>query len=282
MSEPNKHHYLPVFYLSRWSQPDGKVISYYRPHQAVVASPIAPKYTGFEVGLYRLEGYGPEARNAIEKNFMAPVVDDPASRALDTLIERDISKLTPEHRRAWIRFVMSLLVRTPGKVEYITNQAEHALRQSLLTDPEEYDAVRGEIDPPTLVEWVEQKAPEIWSNFGKEVLPDIIMHQPTFDAINRMHWEIIDIAEGFPDLLTCDQPVYMSHGVMDERCFIALPISPRFVFIATRSQSTFNRVMSVGIKAVTELINDSLVRQAKKYVYGAHDRHLRFVENLLS
>jgi hypothetical protein len=282
MSEPNKHHYLPVFYLSRWSQPDGKVIRYYRPHQAVVASPIAPKNTGYEHGLYRLEGYVPEVQNTIEKNFMSPVVDDPASRALNILIERDNSKLTPEHRQAWTRFVMSLLVRNPEKVEHITNRADHGLRQSLLADPEEYEAVRGAEDPPTLVEWVEQKTPEILSNFGKQILPDIITHQPTGDAIIRMRWWTIDIADGFPDLLTCDRPVYMSHGVMDERCFIALPLSPRFVFIATWSQSTFDSLMSRGNKAVTKSINEIMVAQAEKYVYGAHDRHLRFVENRLS
>jgi hypothetical protein len=281
MSEPDKHHYLPVFYLSRWSQSDGKVIRYYRPHQAIVASPIAPKNTGFEHGLYRLEGYVPEAQNTIEKNFMAPVVDDPASRALDILIKRDNSSLTPGHRMAWTRFLMSLHVRNPGKMEQINNKADHRLRQSLLTNPEEYEAVLGADDPPTLVEWVEQKAPEIWSNFGKEILPDIIMHPPTVDAIIRMHWWTIGIEDGFPDLLTCDRPVYMSHGVMDERCFIALPLSPQFVFIATRTQSTFDRVMSPGIKAVTKLINETMVMQAEKYVYGAHDRHLRFVENRL-
>jgi hypothetical protein len=282
MSEPNKHPYIPVFYLSRWSQPDGKIIRYYRPHQAVVASPIAPKNTGYERGLYRLEGYVPEVQNTIEKNFMSPVVDDPASRALNTLIEQDNSKLTPEHRQAWIRFVMSLYVRNPGNMEHITNKADHGLRQFLLTDPEEYEAVRGADDPPTLVEWVEQKAPEILSNFGKQILPGIITHQTTVDAIIRMHWWTIGIADGFPDLLTCDRPVFMSHGVMDDRCFIALPLSPRFVFIATRSQSTFDRVMSHGIKAVTKSINESMVMQAEKYVYGAHDRHLQFVKNRLS
>jgi hypothetical protein len=282
MSEPDKHHYLPVFYLSRWAQLDGQVIRYYRPYRAVVASPIGAEYTGYERGLYRLEGYVREAQNTIEKDFMAPVVDDPAARALNILIERDNSKLTPEHRQAWTRFVMSLLVRNPGKVQHITNEADHGLRQSLLADPEEYEAVRGADDPPTLVEWVEQKAPEILSNFGKQILPDIIAHQPTGDAIIRMRWWTIDIADGFPDLLTCDRPVYMSHGVMDKKCFIVLPLSPRLVFIATRSQSTFDRVMSRGIKAVTKLINESMVMQAEKYVYGAHDRHLRFVENRLS
>lgn len=282
MSEPDKHHYLPVFYLSRWSQLDGKVIRYYRPYQAVEASPIAPKNTGYERGLYRLDGYVPEAQNAIEKNFMASVVDDPAAHALEILINRDNSKLTPEHRQAWTRFVMSLLVRNPSNVEQITNQADHGLRQSLLAVPEEYEAVRDKDDPPTLVEWVEQKAPEILSNFGKQMLPGIITHQPTGDAIIRMRWWTIDIGDGFPDLLTCDRPVYMSHGVMDEMCFIALPLSPRFVFFATRSQTMFDRVMSHGIKAVTKSINKIMVTQAEKYVYGAHDRHLRFVENRLS
>lgn len=282
MSEPDKHHYLPVFYLSRWSQSDGKVIRYYRPHQAVVASSIAPEYTGYERGLYRLDGCVPEVQNTIEKNFMAPVVDDPAARALDALFGRDNSKFTPAHRQAWTRFVMSLHVRNPGKVAYIINQADCVLRQSLLADPEEYEAVRGANDPLTLVEWVEQEDSVILSNFGKQILPSIITHQPTGDAIIRMHWWTIGIADGFPDLLTCDRPVYMSHGVMDERCFIALPLSPRFVFIATWSQSTFDRVMSHGIKAVTKSINESMVTQAEKYVYGAHDRHLRFVKNRFS
>lgn len=281
MSDPDKHHYLPVFYLRRWSQPDGKVIRYYRPYHAVVASPIAPKNTGYEHGLYRLEGHAPEAQNTIEKDFMAPIVDDLAARALDALFERDNSKLTPEHRQAWTRFVMSLHVRNPEKVEHITNQADSALRQSLLADPGEYEAVRSAGNPPTLVEWVEQESPEKLSDFGKELLPSIIMHQPTIDAITRMRWWTIDIAEGLPDLLTCDRPVYMSHGVMDEMCFIALPLSPRFVFITTRSQSSFDRVMSRGIKAVTKAINESMVNQAEKYVYGAHNRHLRFIENRL-
>jgi hypothetical protein len=282
MSEPDKHHYLPIFYLSRWSQSDDKVIRYYRPYGAVVASPIVPKNTGYERGLYRLEGYQPEVQNTIEKNFMASVVDNSAARALDILIERDNSKLTLEHRQAWTRFVMSLHVRNPGKMEYITNQAAQGLRQSLLADPKEYEVLRGADDPPTLVEWVEQKAPEVLSNFGKQLLPGIITHQPTGDMIIRMHWWTIGIADGFPDLLTCDCPVFMSHGVMDDRCFIALPLSPRFVFFATRLKSTFDSVMSHGIKAITRSINETMTTQAEKYVYGANDRHLRFVENRLS
>lgn len=240
MSNPQKHHYLPVFYLSQWAGADGKVVRYCRPYREVVASPITPQYTGYEPGLYGLKGYAPDVRNSIEKNFMAPVVDSPAARALAVLIEGDNAKLTTELRQAWTRFVMSLHVRTPAKVDHIMRQAEAGLRQSLNEKPEEYEAVRGVNDPPNLVEWVEHNVPEVLGNFGKQLLPGIITHSATGDEIIRMRWWIIGIREGFPDLLLGDRPVYMSHGVMDERCFIAVPFSPRHVFFATRNQRRYS------------------------------------------
>ena len=71
LSEPDKNHYLPVFYLVQWAAPDGKVIRYHRPFGGVVTHPIAPKNTGYERGLYRLDGYAAEQRNAIETEFMS-------------------------------------------------------------------------------------------------------------------------------------------------------------------------------------------------------------------
>ncbi|MFM0558499.1 DUF4238 domain-containing protein, partial [Paraburkholderia sediminicola] len=279
MSEPDKHHYLPVFYLSRWARPDGKVVRYYRPQKDVVAAPITPQNTGYERGLYRLDGYVPEVRNSIEKNFMAKIVDDPAARALEVLIERDLSRLTPELRQAWTRFLMSLHVRNPAKVDDITKQAAEQLRQSLQANPDEYEAVRSTDDPATLIEWVEHNAPQLLDNYGKQLLPGIITHKQTGDALIQMRWWTVGITDDSLDMLTGDRPVYMSHGIVDERCFIAVPLSPRLVFFATRAQNTFDSVMSNGIKALVKSLNDLIVTQADRYVYGAHDRHLRFVEN---
>jgi len=113
MSEPYKHHYLPVFYLTHWAGRDGKLTRYHRPHRDVVTSRITPANTGFEPGLYRLEGYQPEVRNAVEKEYMAKVVDEPASRALKLITDGDYSKMTPAARVAWTRFLMSLSSRPP-------------------------------------------------------------------------------------------------------------------------------------------------------------------------
>jgi hypothetical protein len=176
LSEPDKHHYLPVFYLAQWATPEGKVIRYHRPLDRVVTHPISPKNTGYERGLYRLDGYEGEQRNAIETEFMSSVVDNDGSEAMQILTAGDLKRLTPEMGRAWVRFIMALHVRHPARVEQITAQVAELTRQSLTANPEQYDAVRRPDDPPTLLGWVEKNAPALITNRGKQLLPGIITH----------------------------------------------------------------------------------------------------------
>jgi hypothetical protein len=282
MSDPEKHHYLPVFYLKQWAALDGRVIRYYRPNSEVVAHPIAPKNTGYEQGLYSLGGYNPEQRNIIEKNFMAPQVDDPAAAPLRIFLgRRPVSELTVSMKQAWTRFLMSLHVRTPGGVEQITTQGAEALRQVLAKDPEEYIAIRKPDDPPTLVEWVERYRPALIDNYGKSILPGIVTHQAIGNEIIRMHW-VVGTYGATPDILTCDRPLYLSPGVNDPKCVIALPLSPCAIFFASRDPSILDTLMRMERSALIRAINESVVTQAARYVYGAHDRALGFVERWLA
>jgi hypothetical protein len=281
MSEPNKHHYLPVFYLSQWARADGKVIRYHRPVGDVVAHPIAPRSTGFEPGLYGLDGYAEGQRNAIETAFMSAVVDSPAALALRVLISRDQARMTPAVRIAWARFVMSLMVRHPTAIDQITRQGAEQLRPLLLQDPAEYEARRQPGDPDTLLQWVEKYSPEVLLNFGKQNLPGIVSHAPTRDAILKMRWATVGLADATTDLLVSDRPAYRSHGVLDENCVIAVPLSPRFLFIATRSQATLDQLMAQGADALANNLNALLVEQAEAHVYAAHEKHLPLVRQRL-
>lgn len=281
MSEPDKHHYLPVFYLNRWGSLDGKVTRYYRPHGPVVATPIMPANTGFERGLYRLQGRTDGSQNAIEKQFMASVVDSPAAVAIQILIGRKQDQLTSEQRRDWVRFLMSLHVRSPEKVQHIVDEASRGLREALAENPKDYQAIRKSHHPPTLVEWAEQEAPELLTNFGMQLLPGIVTHEPTALELLKMRWWTHRVADSAPSLLTCDRPVYLSHGVQDAQCLVAVPLSPRDAFFACRSEAIFERVMNRPGKDVARAINESMVSQAVRFVYGADGTHLRFVENRL-
>jgi len=116
---------------------------------------------------------------------------------------------------------------------------------------------------------------------GESMLPGVIEHRGTLEIIMQMRWMTVGTADEFPDLLTSDRPVYMSHGVNDERCFIVVPMSPKFIFSATRDPKMFDRVLSLGIVSVTKQVNGFMATQAVLNVYGASARQLRFVENRL-
>jgi hypothetical protein len=192
MRDPQKHHYLPVFYLKQWAGLDGRLIRFHRPHHEIVAHPIAPKNAGYEPGLYSLEGYGDDRRDVIEKQFLAPNVDDPAAAALSRLLERgSASNLTLAMRQAWTRFLMSLHVRHPDGIAQISTQGSRALRNTLTQNPAEYESLRTPDDPSTLVEWVEQNAPALFDNYGKSMLPGIVTHQATGTEILRMKWFVV-------------------------------------------------------------------------------------------
>ncbi len=194
MSEPIDHHYLPVFYLCQWCDARGKVVRYYRPHKTVVASPITPKYTGYEPYLYSLPGNPPGKEQAIETDFMARAVDEPASKALPILIERNQSAMTEEMRRAWVRFLMAMRLRDPHSLTEISALAHEITKTNLLIKPEEYLAIKGDDDPPNLYEWLQECAPHYMKNIGKMFLPGIIDNENVGNHIINMRWLTLDLS----------------------------------------------------------------------------------------
>jgi Protein of unknown function (DUF4238) len=173
MSRPIDHHHQPVFYLNGWRGPDGKVVRYWRPDgRKVMARPIAPKNTGYEPRLYSLEGYPKDQEQVIEETFFAPVVDEPASRALKVLIAGGApAKLTSELAEAWTRFLMAARARSPDVIEMMQIQGRRNIEEALLRDPHQYKAVRRAGDPPTLLKLAERICKPRLDNHGKIILP---------------------------------------------------------------------------------------------------------------
>jgi hypothetical protein len=283
MSEPTKHHYLPVFYLTQWTGSDGKLTRYYRPHRNVVASRITPANTGYELGLYSLQGYQPDVINTVEKEYMARVVDEPASKAIKIILGGDYSKMSPDLQVAWTRFILSLVYRTPHMVDIITKEAARNLRSNLQGNQEDYEAERKATHPPTLLEFVERYTPALFSEAGKSFLPGIIDNPKIGNIILKMGWWTwdLDTMPHVPDLLTGDSPVFTSHGLGDERCVLVLPISPRRAFFAARNSARLHGIMAHGPAKVAKDLNIIMVDRAQRFVFGSHHRHLRFVENRL-
>lgn len=281
MNEPRDHHFIPQFLLRRWAVNDGRLVRFYRPYRDVVSVRQAPAGVGYRRDLYSLEGWPAESVTAIERQYMGPVVDDPAAKALEALVARDEGLLTPELRVAWVRFLMSLRVRIPQSVAAVADEWKARIPEAIAANPEDYEAIRRPGDPATMLEWVERHVPGLLEQSGKHLLPALIENDEVGTVMLRMNWNSVEFAPPFPDLLLGDNPLVMTHAVKDPRCAIALPMTPSVLFIATHSQEATEQLLERGGDRLVPLMNESTLGQAVHDVFGTTERHLQFVENRL-
>jgi hypothetical protein len=57
---------------------------------------------------------------------------------------------------------------------------------------------------------------------------------------------------------------------------VAMPLSPRSVFVAAKSEQLMKKLIDAGASTVVRLVNESTVQQAQLRVYGRAD--VSFIE----
>jgi Protein of unknown function (DUF4238) len=281
MNSPNRHHYLPVFYLKKWVGKDGRLVRYHRPHHETVTSRLTPDYTGFEDGLYTLHGASADSRQMIETDFFSPL-DNAAAPILELLIAQGPSALTNEQRSVWTRFVMSLQLRSPQSLVEIKAMIDRNVRTNLeRLDGARYAATKREGDPDSVYEYALQRAPEQMTNFFKTCVPDLIDHEDLGQLIINMKWAVMDLSAAAHTLLTADRPVSTSHGLVNPACLLSVPLSPTHLFVAANGIA---RLVMFAAQKPGNTVRDTncwIAKLAVQNVYGCTDEHLAFVETVL-
>ncbi|HEX8512751.1 MAG TPA: DUF4238 domain-containing protein, partial [Allosphingosinicella sp.] len=105
MSVPEKHHYLPEFFMRRWADAEGLVREYRRPRRDLTSKRKAPAATGWIRNLYANENKAdPIERQALEMIFMSDL-DGKAADALSYIEEYRLKPPEWELRAPWSRFL---------------------------------------------------------------------------------------------------------------------------------------------------------------------------------
>jgi hypothetical protein len=65
------------------------------------------------------------------------------------------------------------------------------------------------------------------------------------------------------------------------RDHLEIPIGPAALFVATNTEESDNIIKSIDPRELMRQVNDRVALQARRFVYGTDDRHLRFVANRL-
>lgn len=279
IEQPYKHHFLPVFYLKRWTGDDGRLVQFSRPYREVKPLRRHPEGIGFITRLYTVEGLAPEIANEMEREFLSPV-DSRAADALRIMIDaKRADCFSTEQRLAWTAFLCSLLMRMPDDIYKLKRSLGKANDKVIPFLDALYRRVKPNKGPESAEALLRPQMQGLTSGQAMRAVRRFINEPRLTNGISRMEWRIRALDNARNELLTSDRPVAISNVLNATDSHLVMPIGPRTVFLAFRERAYADRLSQVSDELLATTINRFVVQNAVSFVYGRSDRQLRFIEN---
>jgi hypothetical protein len=286
MNAPVRHHYTPQFYLRAWCRPgpagEGDQLYVVQNFAREIRyTRRAPKAIGYQDHLYSFSDTVPAPdRAALEVQVFSPL-DAKAADVAQKLVNNET--LNRDERAVWAVFIAAMRARTPENIEFLRTTGPDHLRVELGKGQEEYENLREEHDPATVVEWVEERYPGLIENFSLARLPHILTGD-VITKVDRMAWHPLNFEDCRFPLLCSDRPCVFTAGIDDPNCVIALPLSPRHAFIAFYRNSQAQKALTQhGPSTIAAALNHNVVTQARDRAYSQNrgDARDRFFKKRL-
>lgn len=277
MSNPRDHHYIPEFYLDKWANDKGNVCVYSPQNNEVIRAFFRhPGGTGYQRDLYRIEGVPLECAQVYEADFFT-TIDNDAAIALSVMLRDGVEKLDEGRRHAWIRFIVSLRLRTPEKIEEIRREISDIYNAAIESFKLEIAAAGKTIDTIDDLNAIESDYFIRSRVSSLDLVAKLIDSDNFIDHFENSYWRILSVNQSNIGLLTSDRPVHTYGDNELSEAFLCLPISPDSIFVSARSPSVLSKLSGVGQNKLAREANLRVVAQAQRFVWGNTASHLSFV-----
>ncbi len=223
----------------------------------------------------------PAKRQETERDYMSPL-DSAAAQAMEVLERTGRVPNDPKLVDAWIRFVMSLMFRSPHHLAVTLAELRAHNARTLAQLRQTYTQRRAAHEPPTFEEYLGEPGVE---EGPIEALKDRFLRgmidSPLLGgALRRMHWEVFELTHRKHGFITGDEPVMASNGLGVRGGFVAIPIGPTRVFLAAHDADHVAGFTDWP-ERLENAFNDAMARQARRLVVGDSAAHHAFVDRRL-
>jgi uncharacterized protein DUF4238 len=280
VSEPRKHHYVPVCYLKQWANTDDRRLCEHKlipGDYGVKPRRTSPDGTGYQVDLYRVDGVPDAVAQDFEKRFMH-LVDTDASRALEKIIAGETDNWSGDLRSGWTRFILSLLFRNPEAVAIIKGHIVEMWDEGIKALQADYAARRRASAPESFEDFLAKHEPNAAQIGAANFLADVIDNAQVGKTVFEMKWSRIDLSKSRYQLLTSDRPIDMPLGLADSKAYISFPVSPRVLFVAAHNHNMADALRRANPTEIVRKNNQRVIEQARKFVWGSTDSQLTFIQ----
>ena len=276
---PRKHHYIPEFYLRWWTGDDGRLERYSKPiPRKFAVRRVYPSEVGWQYNLYTSPDQQSQTADVLETDFFQ-WVDNRAAPVLERLNERKSPVLSDDEKSAWVTLIMSIFNRTPENLEAVKSSGQRVWEGIRPTLSEDVNRLSGFDRSGEVDSYLATVRPSHTDQMSLDALPHLIQNTRLVSFINNMHWAVCELPEECFDLLLSDNPIAYTNGLMKNDGHLAMPLSPRRLFVATWKRETLKQMMTLPAKQLVQGMNQWTVESARHFVASPNRLQNRFISN---
>jgi len=267
--------YLPAAYLASWAprgvvcvmrRADGDTRAEFKPLDAA-SVPIARRDD---------DELSPELRQQIDQQLAKLAHTEPAA-ALRPILQRPPAEWISDARENFARFIASLLLLNPSLLAKVTAAMRDIVQTGTREIETRYAARRS--DPRTFAEYVTRSDAEAPELAATQYLQNVMNGETIAAAISKMQWARISVEKSRFSLLTSDRPLDIPLNLSDRDTYIALPLSPTVLFVASNNSSLLDTLTRHDPSKVVRMMNLAIVSQAHERVFSVDDSQFAFVKH---
>jgi Protein of unknown function (DUF4238) len=255
MTSHKKHHFVPAFLLKEWhAAPANKLYQFRWANNTLRVNERSAKHVAKIEHLYsaRLRTLIPDV--SLERDYFAPIVDDPASSVHRRLLSNGLDSISASEKDLWSKFLVAQMIRVPSMLAYIRQRGREMLGKDLTISPSGEYSINSEVLSAELIEWLNREAPDMFDDFGLKAIPHIIESRKLNAALLGSDWNMLDLSKSKLDLLIGDMPLIQIGGLAAD-FLIGLPLSPSKLFLAIKHPTAFNKIKMIDPTLITKLVS---------------------------
>ena len=261
----HRHHFVPKFLLRQWYAADHLGFwLYFRDGTGKLRCRRKPaKSVAFMDDLYSFRPDFPSLGSlakpdALETEYFA-AIDDEAAAVHRKLLVDDRPPLTQAERRAWARFINSLLERSPARISELESMAA--------SDPQ----IQGLLRHPRAIMLRDGRPKADLSamlrNSLLRALRDFIDKEEDVAYLSSMRWVNFDIASKNEQFLTGDMPLVVNAGAGPSPIeMLTIAISPRRLLIMYREHEMVDQDLLVKAAVLHSIL---LTKQTQRHLISS-------------
>lgn len=276
----DNHHFVPAFLLREWEAGEDKKLTSFRwSRGAVVDSRFKAKSVAKQRHLYSTTTDEGRPDNKLERDFMGPVVDEPAAIAHRVMLTHGIDALTEAQWRDWARFLVCQMMRVPKMVAHVRLRGREILMRG--DEPVAADALQPGEPQVSLANWLLEHKPTLFDDLGIDTLPYIVQSKLLNGVFLGATWTIRQLKWAKHNYVISDTPL-VYEGQMNSDFLFALPLAPTVLFAAYSNEAvTGKNLDGASHNKLVVTMNRTQANQADTFIFATDSKQRALVTRYL-